>query len=168
MNWTLADALSVIRILQPETRKFNFHLCLGGSVLNTGSSEKDLDLYFLPLDNGRPPDGSELVKWLEGLWGTSEDLLGRYAEAAEADPPYPLLPSQVYQQKLKFTRPDGRIDVFVLGVPGPVPRCQRPPAAPVTDGGDYGRANRQWSGRTFEIPIRTTGPLRSEDNGPRE
>lgn len=47
--WKLKDGLALVRKLQPETRQFGYHLTLGGGVLNTGKSRKDLDLFFLPL-----------------------------------------------------------------------------------------------------------------------
>lgn len=48
-KWYLAQALHIIRQLQPQLKPYGYHVCLGGSVLNKGESEKDLDLYFLPL-----------------------------------------------------------------------------------------------------------------------
>ena len=131
MLWTLDDGLNLIRALQPFTRKFNYHLCLGGGVLNKGSSEKDLDLYFLPMENGLPSKADDLVQWLTSLWGTPEDLKGEY-DSSDLAPVAPIdefvmhtwIPSlletqpstlsSIYKRKLKYTRPDGRIDVFIM------------------------------------------------------
>jgi hypothetical protein len=71
-SWTLDDGLQLVRAIQHDTRKYGYHLALGGGVLNNGRSEKDIDLYFLPMDNGergpkKDPDG--LVGWLAKLWG---------------------------------------------------------------------------------------------------
>lgn len=83
-TWKLDEGLALARALQPESRKFGYHLTLGGSVLNLGVSEKDLDLYFLPLDNGKKlengkaTDIDKLVEWLSGLWGKPENLYKDY------------------------------------------------------------------------------------------
>ena len=55
VSWTFHTASYKIKECQELSRKFNFHLCLGGSVLNKGKSSKDLDLYILPLSNGTVP-----------------------------------------------------------------------------------------------------------------
>lgn len=49
--WTLDQALDLIRDLQPDVRALSYHVTLGGGVLNTGQSEKDLDLWFIPLND---------------------------------------------------------------------------------------------------------------------
>lgn len=76
--WTLDEALNLIRALQPSTRKFNYHLCLGGGVLNKGGSQKDLDLYFLPLGTSSEKDADDLQGYLESLWGKGTDLFKVY------------------------------------------------------------------------------------------
>ena len=103
-RWTLDDALGLIRALQQSCRKYGFHLCLGGGVLNTGASEKDLDLYFLPM-GGNVNKPYDLVRWLESMWGTS-DILGQS---------YPM--EKPYLSKFKFQYGAQRIDVFILGEP---------------------------------------------------
>lgn len=86
MDWTLNDALALVRALQPKTRDFSYHLALGGGVLNTGKSKKDVDLYFLPLDNnGKPSDAKGLVAWLTKEWGQPETLGGNYGEPEEIE-----------------------------------------------------------------------------------
>ena len=109
-QWTLEMALVVIRALQQETRQFHYHLCLGGGVMNNGRSEKDLDLYFLPLGDGEP-DLAGIQRWLDEMWGKGEDL-GEYNNVA----PY------VYRRKYKYG--EQRIDVFVLGAGENIPQAQ--------------------------------------------
>lgn len=104
--WTLDEALQLIRIIQPETRKYGYHLCLGGGVMNNGKSEKDLDLYFLPLDNGNKPDPDGLQKWLISLWGEPSEI-GDQEAYGPPTPPY------LVKQKYDFC--GLRIDVFILG-----------------------------------------------------
>jgi hypothetical protein len=110
--WTLEEALELIRGLQSKTRDFNYHLCLGGGVLNTGESKKDLDLFFLPLDNGKQSLPDWLLTYLETLWGKSEDLI-KSNPAYEAETP--AVEPSVCRHKKKFTFDGLRIDVFILG-----------------------------------------------------
>lgn len=73
--WTLEDGLRLIRILQPKAKEYGYHIALGGGVLNKGESKKDLDLYFLTLDNGKKtPACDNLVAWLEEMWGNGKDI----------------------------------------------------------------------------------------------
>lgn len=83
--WSLEDGLKLVRAIQPGTRQFGYHLTLGGSVLNTGKSDKDLDLYFLPLSNGTPEDPTALVAWLTKMWGESEAIGQDYPEAIDRE-----------------------------------------------------------------------------------
>lgn len=103
-RWTLEDALTVIRPLQAEIKKFHYHLCLGGGVLNKGYSEKDLDLYFMPLDRKKKPVDA-LIQWLEGMWGPSEQIGGDHYPEDIA----------TFAQKRKFQYGMQRIDVFIVG-----------------------------------------------------
>jgi hypothetical protein len=126
--WTLSDALALIRGLQPQIKPFGFHLCLGGGVLNTGSSRKDLDLYFLPLDDAKtPPGAAQLKKFLSEVWQGGESMRrksrlqavrqtdGRMRlEAVPAE--YPNNPNSPYTDKLIYIYSNLRIDVFILGM----------------------------------------------------
>ena len=105
--WTLLEALPLIRALQPETRKFGMHLALGGGVLNKGESKKDLDLYFLPMDNGGKVEVALMLAFLESLWGTSEPIGNAEYDDVTA-----------YTYKVKFDYAGKRIDVFVMGEKG--------------------------------------------------
>ena len=99
-RWTLEEGLRLVRALQPSTRQYGYHLALGGGVLNNGESEKDLDLYFLPLNNPKVakdnPEG--LVKWLTGLWGDPEPIGASYDE--EPENPIPLGPQGIYKRPI--------------------------------------------------------------------
>lgn len=71
MKWTIEEGLTLIRGLQPQAKTFGYHIALGGGVLNKGVSEKDLDLYFLPMDNSKdyPIRQDQLVTFLNEVWG---------------------------------------------------------------------------------------------------
>lgn len=132
-SWELKEALELIRNLQPQTRQFNYHLCLGGGVLNKGQSEKDLDLFFLPM--GKDQKGKELVEWLTKLWGKGVEFKGKPKVNAWGEPVIlryedfhdafgNLIEKCVYDYpdeddhlsyKAKFMYGDLRIDVFVVG-----------------------------------------------------
>ena len=74
-HWTLDEALGLVRAIQQDSRKFGYHITLGGGVLNKGESRKDLDLFFLSLDNHKikaDPDGC--MKWLTSLWGEGKKM----------------------------------------------------------------------------------------------
>lgn len=103
--WTFAEAQQEVKRVQQASRAFGYHVALGGGVLNVGKSEKDLDLYFLALDDkDSSPNAADLVKWLESLWGAATPINDpRYGDSVH------------YARKLKF-QPLGsrRIDVFVV------------------------------------------------------
>lgn len=137
--WTLEEAVKLVRALQAKTREFGYHLTLGGGVLNNGFSKKDVDLYFLPLNNSSYQEKpKELVEWLVSMWGKGNDIknsseantrekyiiqVGNNGPEMVMNPEYdpnserevPFAGTPVYKNKLKFLRPSGdRIDVFVL------------------------------------------------------
>ena len=105
--WTLEAALEVIRAIQPLVREFGYHVALGGGVLNKGESRKDLDLYFLSLDNPKTPaDASRLTRWLDATWGKGTPI---------GDDDYDTDKDVVYAEKNTYTSQGRRIDVFVIG-----------------------------------------------------
>lgn len=102
--WTLDKALDIIQAIQADVRKFNYHVTLGGGVLNTGSSDHDLDLFILPLNN------TDQDK--RGLMGYLISVLGNY-KALRDSPDYGPDMDNMYSEMVMFDV-DGRIDVFVL------------------------------------------------------
>lgn len=102
--WNLEDALALVRRLQPMTRNYNYHLALGGGVLNKGTSDKDLDLYFLTLDNDKKTDREGLLVTLERIFGKLEHI---------GSPEY-LAKDSAYKAKVKFVNSGKRIDAFVV------------------------------------------------------
>lgn len=100
--WTLDEALDLIRRIQPKLKPLGYHVCLGGGVLNIGSSEKDLDLFFVPLTNVDRPELDPLVFWMGGQWGT------RYEGITDA------IPCISLREQASYRWNDKRIDVFVV------------------------------------------------------
>lgn len=102
--WSLPLALVLIKELQPKVKAYNYHLALGGSVLNNGSSDKDLDLYFLPLDNGEITKEGSLVDFLTQRLGNFTLIIGG-KEYSENNSHYTL--------KATFVHNNRRIDAFI-------------------------------------------------------
>lgn len=71
--WTLDKAIKLVRDTQSTAFSFGYHICLGGGVLNKGNSEKDLDLYFIPLV-GVHESFDRLVQSLDIGWGIGEEF----------------------------------------------------------------------------------------------
>lgn len=104
--WTLDEARALIAQLQTKSRHYGYHLCLGGGVLNTGVSAKDLDLYFLPLDDDIEPQPIALLDWMQEELGDSESI--PFGSDGKGNPG-----TSHYAWKHKFNHGGKRIDVFV-------------------------------------------------------
>jgi hypothetical protein len=111
-KWDLVHGLYVIRAIQPQIRKYGFHVALAGGVLNKGESDKDLDLVFLPMggfDRSKDVcDGDALLIYLSELWGQAQPL--------GADPDYnDVAENSLYLHAVKFQTVFGqRIDCFII------------------------------------------------------
>lgn len=109
--WNMTQTIPLLKKLQPESRKYGYHVCMGGGVLNNWSSNKDLDLYYLPMNNEGKAKPKELIHYLAGLWGKPEPI------GKSADYPHDALP-YIAKLKFEFTGEDDvkrRIDLFVMG-----------------------------------------------------
>lgn len=104
-KWTMDDALELVRGLQKDTRRYGYHLTLGGGVLNNGESQKDLDLYFLPLQNPKFPTNNpdNLVSWLTKMWGPYETIGENYDDTGI--PPLPVAPQTPYELLVSASAP---------------------------------------------------------------
>lgn len=71
--WNLVEALELIREIQSKIRELDYHILLGGGVLNKGTSEKDLDLFFIPL-NGYDGQHEDLIIFLFNRFGYLEPI----------------------------------------------------------------------------------------------
>ncbi len=86
--WTLDDGLKLVRGLQPNAKRYGYHMTLGGSVLNLGISSKDIDLYFLPFNNSKvaKEDPYALIEWLARMWGNYENIGANYGRDRDPQP----------------------------------------------------------------------------------
>lgn len=103
--WTHDEALLAIRVLQPKIKPLGFHVALAGGVLNHGSSEKDLDLVFLPLTNDEAPVLTPLMTLLCEWFGDID------TDFSPSHVPNPYTP---YRTQQTFANNGKRVDVFVL------------------------------------------------------
>lgn len=107
--WDMTSGRALVSRLQTWSRSYGYHVCLGGSVLNKGQSAKDIDIYFLPLNNGNPPAPVNLVRKLQfKLKSVVTPFTSK--EYPERELPYILKGKMSYQDK--------RIDIFVMGSQG--------------------------------------------------
>lgn len=61
--WYLPDAQLLVRELQAKLWPVGWHVALGGGVLNHGYSDKDVDLYVLPIyREGQPPNVDDATR----------------------------------------------------------------------------------------------------------
>lgn len=112
-RWTMRTALQLIRKLQPVTRDFNLHLCLGGGVLNKGRSEKDLDLFFLPL-GGKAPNYNGMRQFLCTIWSDNGPLFTNNPDYDRGEAAAPKPGDQYRGGAYKFYSGNLRIDAFFV------------------------------------------------------
>ena len=75
--WTLDEALVLVRELQPQLTQFEYHVALGGGVLNKGKSDNDLDLYFISFDFQLPENYERLIDFLKNKFGDLQSLVDK-------------------------------------------------------------------------------------------
>lgn len=112
--WELNYALPLIRGLQTSIKPLGYHVALGGGVLNKGESDKDLDLYFIPLNNKdiKCIGSAKLISYLEQFWGPAEIIGAEYKYNSIEN----------YERAIQFRRVGGdaiepiiqRIDCFIF------------------------------------------------------
>lgn len=101
-TWNLEEGLSLVRAIQPGAKGYGFHVALAGGVLNKGTSDKDIDLVFLPFNNKKyPEDLTGMMEWLTKMWGIPVPI-----ESYEYEP--------ISREELQTTKGEARADFFVL------------------------------------------------------
>jgi hypothetical protein len=106
--WSLSEALELVREIQPQIKRYGYHVALGGGVLNNGYSEKDADLYFLSLDDATTTNIGELSEFLSGYW---HDMLCTPIGDVDHYGPHKLYRLRQTYRELKTGK---RIDVFIV------------------------------------------------------
>jgi hypothetical protein len=111
--WDLGYATTVIQYLQPLVQSYGYHLCLGGGVLNTGQSTKDLDLYLLPLNNPKiKAQPMALLTQIAEHFGDIAPIGAEYPDKLGTDLPYAL---KAKFEHYKTGKTERRVDLFILG-----------------------------------------------------
>lgn len=116
--WTFGNAKYWIDWAQAISREYGYHACLGGSILNKGHSSKDLDLYFLPLNNTKQYPATDPLGLLEKLrqtFGPLEPIGSRYCPDSEL--PYVYKGKAIITSTITSlgTTSSQRIDFFIMG-----------------------------------------------------
>lgn len=62
---TIIDGVVLAQALEPGVREVGYHTLLGGGVLHRGYSEKDIDLWFLPLTDNINAKAEVVIKVIE-------------------------------------------------------------------------------------------------------
>lgn len=113
-KWYLPDAAMLIRELQRRLWPLCYHVALGGGVLNHGYSDKDLDIYVLPI---YPRAGSdETIGDINDIQDVLEAGLGLpdtdYDRMSGTDPDF--APAACMELSLHFPNNGMPVDVFVV------------------------------------------------------
>ena len=106
--WTTATAKPWINKFQKLSRDYGYHVCLGGSILNKGISEKDLDIYFLPMGDQIPQNPGGLLEKIGKKVNDTPEEFGPSSKYPETQFPY------IWKGKVE-TADGKRIDIFILG-----------------------------------------------------
>lgn len=101
--WTLLEALDLVRRIQTHLKPMQYHVLLGGGVLNNGKSEKDLDLYVVPF-GGQKSTPMAILSALYEILGPGVPLSGD---------DYPHGGLAPWREAFKYTLNGKRIDVFI-------------------------------------------------------
>lgn len=112
----LPDALLLVRQLQAIAWPLNYHVTLGGGILNHGYSDKDMDIYMLPI-YPRPDDGRAVGHDVAKLVAKVSYVLGT---AVQDYSDKPSLPADVpvnktcFAEALHYQNTKISVDLFVV------------------------------------------------------
>lgn len=108
--WYLHDALPLVRLLQEALWPLQYHVTLGGSVLNNGYADKDVDIFVLPFNNVTPFSPASLHDALESVLTYVQPIGFPTPDAAGNYPPS----QEVHLRKDQWSFEGKRVDVFVV------------------------------------------------------
>lgn len=108
--WTLDEALDIIRRIQPKLKEINYHVCLGGGVQNNGSSDHDLDLYFLPLEDEYAGENKDLD--IFNVMKVMHEVTGKLGRDIN-DTNYEHTRT-IFNKKIRYMYQNKQIDCFII------------------------------------------------------
>lgn len=101
--WYFGEAQMLIRDLQAVMWPANWHVALGGGVLNHGYSNDDLDLYILPLNKRAKIEDATIAL----------STLLKYEQEISGNPRYKNMAPAVANADI-YSHENRRVDVFIF------------------------------------------------------
>lgn len=90
--------------LQAIAWPLNFHVAMGGSILNHGYADHDVDFYILPIyRKDQTHDYQQLVAGLVELLGPWKPIGGPY-----------IVPGKAFKYQMQLHPEGKRVDIFVV------------------------------------------------------
>jgi hypothetical protein len=73
MMWNLQEGIEAVRKVEPVAIECGYHSALGGSVLHSGESDKDLDIFLYVRKSKEGADRSQVIERLRDAGFTDWD-----------------------------------------------------------------------------------------------
>lgn len=107
-SWTFPEARKLISKCQTAALSFDYNLCMGGSVLNNGFSDNDLDIVAIPRSSKKLPDKQGLLDSFEILFNNKPVFLNE----SNQDPRYnPIEGREIYRFHTELGQ---RVDLILV------------------------------------------------------
>ena len=117
-GWTIAEAQALVGAMASKADRFGYTPTIGGSVLTSGKSAKNLNLFFIP--NGfswMQQTPVDLLMWLAAKFGTGKTLGDRQQTTNNGAVPRAAGPAGVtskFVHRMEFNLDGRSIHVYVL------------------------------------------------------
>lgn len=118
--WVFKDAQDLIAAMRTKVNSFGYEITLGGTVLVSGRSSNDLDLFFLPKSDVGIRLPVDLLMWLASKFGAGKTIIaaqpqqGAPQAPATINGPFSGPPKETFTHKMRFDLAGRKIDVFVI------------------------------------------------------
>jgi hypothetical protein len=117
-EWAFKDAQELVAAMRSKVNGFGYEVTVGGSVLTTGMSKNDLDLFFVPKDGTTTALPVDLLMWLASKLGAGKTIVPALptgpAPPANNRAYVPPPPKDVFLHKMRFDLAGRKIDAFVI------------------------------------------------------
>lgn len=120
--WKFDEAKALVAAMRSKVNQYGYEVTIGGSVLIDGKSGNDLDLFFIPRQEGVSALPVDLLMWLATKFGPGKTIIpalqvAAQAQAARQGAPYtpPAAPiNGLFAFKGRFDLGGHKVDVFVV------------------------------------------------------